>query len=201
MGLTTTSPYQAIQGMIWAKDLMMGNRLNESTVFCWVKLQMNLPGMVGYNPTRMWLCKVRKENTVACNVFIYCDDYCYTDPTETECWKAAQRGSSILGKLGIQNTARKTCPPERVTGAWQGAVVHLDQGEGAKLVTQASWTKTRKLIRSLQDELLWSGKSKLINRAALGSKRGFLVYVACTYNFLKSYSKGIHATMESWRLD
>lgn len=200
MGLTT-SPYQAIQGMMWAKELMMGNRLDESNVFRWSKLQMNLPGMTGYDPTKMWLCKVRKDDTVACDVFIYCDDCRYTGPTETECWKAAQRGSSILGKLGIQNAARKTRPPERVAGAWQGAVVHSDQAEVAKLVTQVRWTKTRKMIRSIQRELLGSGESKILHRATLGSQRGFLVYVARTYDFLKPYLKGIHATMESWRPD
>ena len=67
MGLTT-SPYQAIQGMMWAKELMMGNRLDESNVFRWSKLQMNLPGMTGYDPTKMWLCKVRKDDIVACDI-------------------------------------------------------------------------------------------------------------------------------------
>lgn len=200
MGLTT-SPYQAIQGMMWAKEIMMGDRTDAHNVFRWSKLQMNLPGMTDYDPTRMWVCKIREDDTVACDVFIYCDDCRYTGPTETECWKAAQRGSSVLGRLGIQNAARKTRPPERTAGAWQGAVVHSDKDEVAKLVTQARWDKTRKLIRSIHEEMMSSGAEKKLKRVTLGSKRGFLVYVARTYDFLKPYLKGIHATMESWRPD
>lgn len=199
MGLTT-SPYQAIHGLMWAKKIMMGNRTDNHNVFCWSKLQMNLPGMVGCDPTQMWVCKVREDNTVACDVFICCDCR-YMGPTEIECWKAAQRGSSVLGRLGIQNAARKTRPPERIARAWQGEVVHSDNNEVAKLVTQAQRYKTRKLIWSIHEELLALGDERQLKQAPLGSKQGFLVYVAQTYHFLKPYLKGIHATMGSWRPD
>lgn len=200
MGLTT-SPYQAIQGMMWARELILGDRLDETNVFRWERLEMNLPGMPDYDPSKMWACKVRKDGQVACDLFVYCDDCRYTGPTETECWKAAQRGASILGRLGLQNAARKTRPPKQADGAWAGSVVHADQGEVAKLVTQARWDKTRGCIREIVEELEAAGDSQLLHRASLGSKRGFLVYVGRTYDWMVPYLKGIHATMESWRPD
>ena len=107
----------------------------------------------------------------------------------------------MLGRLGIQNAARKTRPPELVAGAWQGAVVHTDRNEVAKLVTQERWSKARRIIREISEELTKSGEARVLERAGLGSKRVFFVYVARTYDFLVPYLKGVHATMESWRPD
>ena len=200
MGLRT-SPYQAIQGMLWAKELIMGDRLDAENIFRWDRLELNLPGMIDYDPSKAWVCKVRKDGTVACDVFIYVDDARYCGPTETECWKATQRGATILAKLGLQNAPRKTRPPGMTNGAWAGSVVHTDQGEVVKLVTQERWTKTREMIRDIANDLNEGGKGRLLDRGVLGSRRGFLVYVARTYDFMVPYLKGIHATMESWRPD
>jgi len=80
-------------------------------------------------------------------------------------------------------------------------VVHTDQDEVVKLVTQERWTKTRTIVRGIAEELERAGKGRLMDRARLGSHRGFLVYVARTYSQLVPYLKGIHATMEAWRPD
>ncbi len=145
MGLQT-SPYQAIQGMLWAKELIMGDRSDSDNIFRWDRLELNIPGMATYDPLKVWVCKVRQDGTVACNVFIYVDDARYCGPTETKCWKVTQRGATILAKLGLQNALRKTRPPGMTNRAWAGSVVHTDQSKVVKLVTQERWTKTEEMI-------------------------------------------------------
>jgi hypothetical protein len=69
MGLRT-SPYQAIQAMMWAKEVILGDRHDPNNVFQWQRLVLNLPGMPTYDPSRSWICKVREDGTLAC-AFVY----------------------------------------------------------------------------------------------------------------------------------
>lgn len=199
MGLRT-SPYQAIQAMTWAKEIILGDRLDQENVFRWDRVVFNLPGMVDYDPSKSWACKVRKDGTLACDVFIYVDDCRYTGPTRQETWKASQRGSSILGRLGIQDASRKRRYPSTEAGAWAGSVVHSSNGTVAKLLTQERWDKARKGIRWIKDTLD-AAPDRMIPRKALASWRGFLIYVGRTYRQLVPYFRGIHATLDGWRAD
>ena len=89
MGLRT-SPYQAVQGMLWAQEMIMGDRLSETNVFRWKGVQLNLPGSEGYDPSEPWVCKVRMDGVLASDIHIYVDDIRITAFSEDECWKASQ---------------------------------------------------------------------------------------------------------------
>ena len=110
MGLRT-APYQAVQGMLWAQEMILGDRRNKSNVFQWEKVKLNLPGAEDYDPSEPWVCKVRMDGVLAADIHIYVDDIRTTASSERECWKASQRVSSVLAYLGIQDAARKRREP------------------------------------------------------------------------------------------
>jgi hypothetical protein len=127
MGLRT-SPYQAIQGILWAEELIMGDRLDENkNVFQWNQLQLNLLGSADYDPSKSWVRKLRSDGRLAADLQIYFDDFRTTGPTEADCWRASQRVSSVLRSLGIQDTPRKRRPPSLEPGAWAGGRSHARQ--------------------------------------------------------------------------
>jgi hypothetical protein len=49
MGLKS-SPYQAVQAMLVAKEVVRGDRKDPENAYRWDKVRMNLPGMPLYNP-------------------------------------------------------------------------------------------------------------------------------------------------------
>jgi hypothetical protein len=86
MGFISFS-YQATQAIGWAKEVMMGDNLDDNNVFRWAEVRMNLPGSVLYDPRVQWVSKVRKEDgRVAAGLFIYIDDFRPTAPSEQELW-------------------------------------------------------------------------------------------------------------------
>lgn len=195
MGLRN-SPYNAIQGMMIAKEMILGDSTDDKNVFRWASVRINLPGSESYDPTKSWITKVRKDGSVAADVFIYVDDVRTSAPSEKEAWRAAQQTSSMLGYLGLQDAARKRRAPGRETGAWTGSVAWTSNDQVVVLTTQEKWDKTREHLKWISDNL--SNADGLDNRM-LKSIRGFLVYIARTYNALVPYLKGIHATIDSWR--
>jgi hypothetical protein len=195
MGLRL-SPYCAVQGMMIAKEVILGDSGLESNVFRWDKVLLNLPGEIHYDSSKSWVSKVRRDGNLAADVFIYVDDVRSSAPTEAEAWLASQRTSSILGFLGLQDAARKRREPGQEPGAWTGSVVWTTNGSISVLTTQEKWDKTKPHIQWMQSNL---NNHKGMNGKIMRSIRGFLVYVARTYPSMVPYLKGIHATIDSWR--
>jgi hypothetical protein len=50
MGLKS-SPYQAVQAVLVAKDYVLGDHQDSNNDFRWDKVRLNLPGSVGYDPS------------------------------------------------------------------------------------------------------------------------------------------------------
>jgi hypothetical protein len=55
-------PYQTTQAIGWAKEVMMGDHLDDKNVFRWAYVRFNLPGSLLYDPRVQWVSKVRKED-------------------------------------------------------------------------------------------------------------------------------------------
>ena len=195
MGLKS-SPYFAVQSMLIAQEVILGDQEDEENVFHWKELRMNLPGMNNYEPSKAWVCKIRRDGTVAADLFIYVDDIRSSAPTTEEAWRASQRTSAKLGFLGIQDAARKRRAPGKETGAWTGSVVWTTGGEISAMTTQEKWEKTQMCIRWVAENM---SNPVGLNLKTLKSYRGFLVYVARTYPSMVPYLKGVHATIDSWR--
>lgn len=197
MGLRP-SPYASTQAMMWAKEIIFGDRSDQANIFRWDRVVFNLPGMAQYNPARSWVRKVRNDGTLAADLKIYVDDMRPTGPTERECWEASQRISSMLGYLGNQDASRKRRPPSQQPGSWAGSDVHTDNGCVSVLVSREKWKAMQDIIYRLEAELTMN---KGLDYKRLESDRGKLVYGTRGYPFMKPYLKGIHHTLESWRDD
>jgi hypothetical protein len=195
MGLRT-SPYQAIQALLWVEELILGDRLEEKNVFRWNRLHLNLPGSDDYDPTKSWVRKLRSDGQLAADLQTYVDDIRPSGPSEAECWKASQRVSSVLGSLGIQDAPRKRRPPSLEPGAWAGGVVHSSNDEVNVLVTEERWAKTQGIIRRIALDM---DSPCGMRYDLLNSDRGFLVYVTRAYPSMTPYLKGIHLTLASWQ--
>ena len=74
MGLKS-SPYQAVQAILVAKEVILGERSDSSNVFRWDDVRMNLPSSPEYDPSLPWVSKIRfDDRKIAADLFIYVDD-------------------------------------------------------------------------------------------------------------------------------
>jgi hypothetical protein len=97
-----SSPYQAVQAMGVAEEIIRGDRSDPTNVYRWDSVKLNLPGSAEYDPNRPWVHKVRLEDgRIAADLFIFVDDLRPTGSSRKEAWLAARRAASILNYLGI----------------------------------------------------------------------------------------------------
>jgi hypothetical protein len=124
MGLKS-SPYQAVQAVMVAEEVIKGDRLDPDNVFRWDVVWLNLPGSEDYDPTLPWVSKVRMSDCkIAADLFIYVDDAHSTGSNYEESRMAARRRTaSTFNYLGIQDAARKRREPSEEPGAWAGTVL------------------------------------------------------------------------------
>jgi hypothetical protein len=196
MGLRP-SPYQAVQGALRAKRLMLGNHTKRENVFHWEYVELNQPGDPDYRQDVPWISKRRRDKRIAAGIHSYVDDNRETAPTAEMAWLASSQVVKTCSWLGLQDAARKRRPPAMETGAWLGTVVHASETEVTKLVSQERWDKTRRWIRWMDDYAQVSGID--IPHKELESCRGFLVYVTRTYGAMVPYLKVVRHTLDSWR--
>jgi hypothetical protein len=101
-------PYQAVQAMGVAKEVICGDRHVLTNVFCWDKVVLNLPGSKEYDPRKPWVYKLRLDDgRITANLFIFVDDLWPTGPNRKEAWLAARHAASKLNYLGIQDALQK----------------------------------------------------------------------------------------------
>ena len=201
------SPYQAIRAMLWAEDVVRGDRLDERNPFRWKYVNLNLPGSSTYNPSIPWVAKMRAEGTIACDFFIYVDDVRITGSSEADIWNAIHKISSLFGYLGIQDAPRKRRPPTTKPGAWAGSMVYVSEQHIGVYIDHKKWQKTKEHLRWIKDQMdrchdftnFKLPRDMGIPHKELEKRRGFLVYVSRTYPSMTPYLKGIHQTLDSWR--
>jgi len=61
MGLKS-SPYNSIQGILVAEEVIKGDPLDEQSIFRWDYIELNLLGDPTYQPGLPWICKRRKSD-------------------------------------------------------------------------------------------------------------------------------------------
>ena len=193
MGLTS-SPYQAVQGMLVVKEVILGNRRDSENVFRWDEVRMNLLGSETYDPTLPWVWKIRSEDgKIAADLFIYVDDVRLTGSSAEECRQAGRRTASVANSLGIQDAARKRRFGCQRPGAWAGSVVETSKEGVFDTVSQEKWDKCTRCIGDIVGEL---NCTQQLNHKELEKKRGFLIYVTRTYLAMVPFLKDIHQTLE-----
>jgi hypothetical protein len=198
MGLKS-SPYQAVQAILVGKEIVKGDRKDPNNAFRWDDVRLNLPGSKDYDPKYPWVSKIRlKDGKIAADLFVYVDDARITGPSEEECWAATRQAASRVNELGIQEAARKRRWPSQEPGAWAGSIVEATKEGVYVTVSQERWTKAKRYIGEIVDELA-SSRNQTLDFKPLERKRGFLIYVTRTYPAMVPYLKGIHQTLDSWR--
>ena len=75
------SPHLVIKNMLIIEDRVRGALFNPKNVFRWNKVILNLPGMADYDSSKPWAFKVRKDKTLAADLFFYIDDRIPTNPS------------------------------------------------------------------------------------------------------------------------
>jgi hypothetical protein len=197
MGLRS-SPYQAVQAMGVAEEFIRGDRLDPTNVYRWDKVVLNLPGSNDYDVTKPWVYKMRSDDgRIAADLFIFVDDLRPTGPSKREAWLAARQAASRLNFLGIQDAPRKRRGSSRCPGAWAGGVIVTTDDGVFVLTSQEKWDKAKVQIEEVR--LMLAKDPEKLSRKRLEQIRGFLQYVAQTYNTLTSYMIGFHMTIDSWR--
>jgi hypothetical protein len=170
------SPYQTTQAIVWAKEVMMGDHLDDKNVFNWAEVRMNLPGSVLYDPRVQWVSKARKEDErVDAGLFIYIDGFRPTAPSEQECWQAARKAGSTLNFMGLQEAPRKYRPGSMTPGPWAGSMAYTNEGGLRELISKKKWDKGKVIIRYL---MFRTKQSRWLDHKELERGRGFLIYLS-----------------------
>jgi hypothetical protein len=190
------SPYCTTRSMRRIEGKLKGAMDDEENVFRWDHINMNLPGSVDYTSSKPWIYKVRKDGTMAADLFIYIDDLRPTSPTKDECWDAAHQVCCRLTWFGIQDAPRKRRDASQKPGAWAGTIIHTENDMVTVLVSQEKWDKTKRWIEWMRTSL---ENSDELSHKELERCRGFLIYVSRTYKAFVPYLRGIHKTIDSWR--
>jgi hypothetical protein len=199
--------------MAWLDETIFGDHLDQDNVFWWDVVELNLPGMPSYSPSKPCVYKKRfSDGRFTADVLTYIDDARPTGTSEEECWQTARKYASTCNHYGFQDSPRKCRPPSMTSGAWDGTVIHTCMGQVCVKLTKERWDKTHKMVRDIWQEfsdrqkevpveVLGEYSAGGINRKQLERRQGFLVYVAHAYPSLVPYLKGIHLTLDSWRSD
>ena len=197
MGLKS-SPYQAVQAILVAKEVIRGDRADQGNAFRWDTVRLNLPGSKEYDPGLPWVSKIRlSDGRLAADIFIYVDDARVTAPSKDDCWKATCQAAYTVNSLGIQEAARKRRWGTKRPGAWAGSIVESTDEGVFVTVSQEKWEKSRRYIGEIISEL--KASNGVLEFKGLERKRGFLIYVTRTYPSMVPYLKSIHQTLDSWR--
>lgn len=192
-----SSPYQAVQGMTVAEEVIRGQPQDSNNVFRWDEVRLNLPGDPNYDSSKPGVSKIRKDGRIAADLVGYVDDLRTSGCDRKEAWRAAKRTASMLNHLGLQDAPRKRRDSTRTPGAWAGSVV-VTREDGVYVTADSDkWQKAKKLV----DEIIKSIQQdpNKLKRKRLEEIRGFLNYVVRTYPALKPYLTGLHLTIDGWR--
>lgn len=159
MGLKP-SPYQSVQRSLVMKRIALGYPKDESNVYRWDTLTLNMPGNQDYSPGAPWVAKRQRDGSITADVHSYVDNKCMTRPSLEETWQASSKLAKLRAHLGLQDVARKRREPSQEPGPWAGVVAHSKPGEPVyKLITQLWWNKTQWLLSKVKG-LFELGKGK-----------------------------------------
>jgi hypothetical protein len=142
-----SSPYQACQAVLVAREYILGNRKDPKNVFRWDVVHMNLPGSKDYDPSIPWVSKIRMDDgKIAADLFLYVDDGRLTGNSKDEVKQATRVATSRLQKLGIQDAPRKRRWGSRRPGAWAESIVEATDSGVYVTVSQKKWEKSQRYI-------------------------------------------------------
>ena len=129
------SPYISVKRTLIVEEIVRGDQHYVDNLSHWTTTRLNLPGSVGYDPSKPWLSKIHADGRVAADLFSFVDDERITAPDAEIAWKAGHQLGYIQAYLGIQNALRKLRECSQTPGAWAGSVVHVIPEHGVCVLT------------------------------------------------------------------
>jgi hypothetical protein len=189
-----SSPYLALRMLARALEVAVDS--TGENVFQIHRVELNLPGQLGYDPSKPRLIKLRSCGTESADIIVYFDDARVFGPSEEIAQQGMRQVTSQLQHLGNQDAARKRRGVSQRPGAWAGGIVYTDQGLMRKLIAQVKWDKAKEFLERTRDAYV-DGTD--IRRGEFLSGTGFLLHIAQTYEFMQPYLKGFHLAAEAWR--
>jgi hypothetical protein len=106
-------------------------------------------------------------------------------------------GSPVCVATWESRTLHGSKETSQTPGAWAGAVVSTHENGIYICVSKDKWEEAKMLIWTTREE---ARESKgWLDRKALESRQGLLLYVTWTYPTMVPYMKGFHLTIDRWR--
>lgn len=201
-----SSPFNCVGAYLLSEDILKGDHLEETNLFRWDRVILNLPGTATYDPGKPWVYKFDELNgKMAAFVISYVDDLRTGDDGGQErCNQVTHHVASRLNYLGEQDAARKRGAASQQPGAWAGSIIESSKEEGLFVtILQEKWTRVRSIL-AFYTELVKNSRSKdeiRLDFKCLEQDTGFLVHVCMTYENLRPYLKGFYLAMNEWRFD
>jgi hypothetical protein len=196
------SPYNAVRYFYWGEELARGNPKDLSNPFAYSEVVLNLPGMTSYDPTMphvyKWNSRVKR---VAGEMVTFIDDSRGCGYSKENTWQIMRRIASVLQYLGIQDAPRKRRPPSQSPGAWAGSLNTVTPEQVGLSVTQEKWAKGKGIVFALAEKCL----GPLLElpdlcHKSLEKDRGFLTHLSMTFPAIVPVLKGLHLTIDQWRV-
>jgi hypothetical protein len=177
------------------EEVIRGNLVEPTNVFCWDRVSLNLPGKEGYDPSVPWVSKVRdNDGRIAAAYFTFVDNLQPTGSSKEHGWQAGCWAASVLGYLGIHDASRKRRDSSHTPGAWAGTVVRT-RAEGVYvLASEEKWLKAKVLLKEVLD--LLETDALRLPRKRLEQIWFFLMYVTFRYVGMAPYMIGFHMTID-----
>lgn len=201
MGLKP-SPYQAVAGALHFKRVLLGDPSDETNVYQWSRVVVNIPGSVDYQVGKPWVYKERADGFMATDVCIYVDDGRSTAKDEETAWLASSKFGKTASWLGLQDAARKRMGPSQNPEPWFGAKASTTADGVYRSTAQKRWDKTKSILSRISGIMTEAGDQPArLEYAQLRRDTGFLMYICMTYKAMAPYMKGFYLTLYGWRSD
>ena len=196
------SPFLCIRMFKWSEDFIRGDRHDVNNPLRWDKVVLNSPGQVDYDPRLPWIYRYDSIGKCIAAFFeTYVDDVRTGAATEEFAELTTHAVASRINYLGQQDSPRKRRRVSSKPGAWSGAVIVSEKEENLFVTcSMEKWLKTKSIVEGIDKELREGGDTVTLDRKQLERDRGFLVHISRTFTQAVPYLKGIHHTLESWRM-
>jgi hypothetical protein len=189
-------PFQAVQGHARGMELALGDHSLPSNPLHWVRVIVNFPFSLNYDPSMPRVIKVRADGEMSCGTPAFVDDGRLTGVNKDLCDAGAHRFCTRINYLGEQNASRKRRPTTQTPGAWTGKMLWTNEPHPKKGILPEKWTLQRADLFTLEgiiDQGLEPDRSFFLTVTSRGMSQTEV------YWDLRPYYKSFYNALEAWR--
>ena len=122
------SPYVACQGEERIMEMCMGDPKDESNLFQWDRVLLNLPFALPFDPSMPRVILLRKDGEMATRKVVFVDDIhgAGRGRSPDTLIMAQRRLAQLMNSFANQASPIKRRPPSLYPGAWIGFIIHCN---------------------------------------------------------------------------